>query len=126
MLLSTELLPHIFHRFHHIASSTRTHARDANIDVLIFFFFSDTATPEIYTLSLHDALPIFLGGERSIELGRELFRLPGDIAMERQGLRHTPSVMRHDSGRGVDGKCRDLRRLRAGDLLDIHAAGGGD
>src|ERR1022692_2453972 len=24
----------------------------------IFFFFNDTATPEIYTLSLHDALPI--------------------------------------------------------------------
>src|SRR5260221_6384776 len=25
---------------------------------LIFFFFNDTATTEIYTLSLHDALPI--------------------------------------------------------------------
>ena len=24
-----------------------------------FFFFTDTATPEIYTLSLHDALPIY-------------------------------------------------------------------
>src|SRR6266496_3676851 len=31
----------------------------------IFFFFNDTATTEIYTLSLHDALPIcafFIGG----------------------------------------------------------------
>ena len=27
---------------------------------LIFFFFNDTATTEIYTLSLHDALPISL------------------------------------------------------------------
>src|SRR3712207_8054242 len=26
-----------------------------------FFFFNDTATTEIYTLSLHDALPIFDG-----------------------------------------------------------------
>src|SRR2546428_12727270 len=26
-----------------------------------FFFFNDTATTEIYTLSLHDALPISLG-----------------------------------------------------------------
>src|SRR5258708_39252877 len=26
--------------------------------VLSFFFFNDTATTEIYTLSLHDALPI--------------------------------------------------------------------
>src|SRR6266487_6971031 len=25
---------------------------------IIFFFFNDTATTEIYTLSLHDALPI--------------------------------------------------------------------
>ena len=27
----------------------------------MFFFFNDTATTEIYTLSLHDALPISLG-----------------------------------------------------------------
>src|SRR2546430_7484271 len=27
-----------------------------------FFFFNDTATTEIYTLSLHDALPICPGG----------------------------------------------------------------
>src|SRR5258707_11734769 len=27
-----------------------------------FFFFNDTATTEIYTLSLHDALPIFERG----------------------------------------------------------------
>src|SRR3712207_7191047 len=27
---------------------------------LVFFFFNDTATTEIYTLSLHDALPIFV------------------------------------------------------------------
>src|SRR2546429_4525543 len=27
-----------------------------------FFFFNDTATTEIYTLSLHDALPILPGG----------------------------------------------------------------
>src|SRR3712207_8868568 len=27
----------------------------------LFFFFNDTATTEIYTLSLHDALPIFGG-----------------------------------------------------------------
>src|SRR5688572_33381801 len=28
--------------------------------LIYFFFFNDTATTEIYTLSLHDALPIFL------------------------------------------------------------------
>src|SRR2546430_17316239 len=38
---------------------------------LIFFFFNDTATTEIYTLSLHDALPIcrdvFPSGYQEIE-----------------------------------------------------------
>src|SRR5574340_411739 len=29
----------------------------------LFFFFNDTATTEIYTLSLHDALPICAGGD---------------------------------------------------------------
>src|SRR5439155_21685226 len=31
-----------------------------SIGISSFFFFNDTATTEIYTLSLHDALPIFL------------------------------------------------------------------
>src|SRR6266850_6339156 len=30
-----------------------------------FFFFNDTATTEIYTLSLHDALPIYPSGLRN-------------------------------------------------------------
>src|SRR2546423_15294406 len=37
--------------------------------MFLFFFFNDTATTEIYTLSLHDALPIFV--ER---IGRALNR----------------------------------------------------
>src|SRR3712207_7081693 len=35
------------------------------------FFFNDTATTEIYTLSLHDALPIF-----RLEMIREAARVP--------------------------------------------------
>src|SRR3712207_6908075 len=47
---------------------------------MFFFFFNDTATTEIYTLSLHDALPIFnyeLGGIRSVVLksARELSKV---------------------------------------------------
>src|SRR2546429_5900582 len=34
---------------------------------MIFFFFNDTATTEIYTLSLHDALPISLASGGSGE-----------------------------------------------------------
>src|SRR3712207_9564514 len=36
------------------------------MSVRLLFFFNDTATTEIYTLSLHDALPISrLGGQRA-------------------------------------------------------------
>src|SRR4029434_4146071 len=41
--------------------SLSLHHDTATLYVLLlffFFFFNDTATPEIYTLSLHDALPI--------------------------------------------------------------------
>src|SRR3712207_38873 len=36
----------------------------------IFFFFNDTATTEIYTLSLHDALPIWIN--RRVTHGRRI------------------------------------------------------
>src|SRR5256885_8865549 len=36
------------------------------LGISCFFFFNDTATTEIYTLSLHDALPIF--GQAGLEL----------------------------------------------------------
>src|SRR4028118_935229 len=35
----------------------------ASACILMVFFFNDTATTEIYTLSLHDALPIYPYGE---------------------------------------------------------------
>src|SRR5258708_11781830 len=46
---------------------------------MLFFFFNDTATTEIYTLSLHDALPIFeyqiLGGVRRLGGVKYIFLL---------------------------------------------------
>src|SRR2546429_3144463 len=38
--------------------------------LLLFFFFNDTATTEIYTLSLHDALPICRARYRGCSIGR--------------------------------------------------------
>src|SRR2546429_8657292 len=38
-----------------------------------FFFFNDTATTEIYTLSLHDALPIYRDRRPARELERRQF-----------------------------------------------------
>src|SRR2546430_3517810 len=35
---------------------------------MFFFFFNDTATTEIYTLSLHDALPIWCFGSKTASL----------------------------------------------------------
>src|SRR2546426_2560569 len=50
--------------------------------ISFFFFFNDTATTEIYTLSLHDALPIYdrrvsrLAGLKQLDNAREA---PGDV-----------------------------------------------
>src|SRR2546425_9486047 len=51
--------------------------------VVFFFFFNDTATTEIYTLSLHDALPICEVGERvgGVE-HHDVVGLPRDAARE--------------------------------------------
>src|SRR5437879_13850899 len=46
-----------------------------------FFFYNDTAPTEIYTLSLHDALPI-AGGDLEVparRLGRHRARAPGVV-----------------------------------------------
>src|SRR5256885_12073797 len=43
--------------------------------VVIFFFFNDTATTEIYTLSLHDALPISRH-ELGVDLTRSFVGFP--------------------------------------------------
>src|SRR5574337_288430 len=52
--------------------------------LLCFFFFNDTATTEIYTLSLHDALPIYddvTSGLRQVRtfasFGRYIYELIG-------------------------------------------------
>src|SRR5712675_758000 len=54
-----------------------------------FFFFNDTATTEIYTLSLHDALPIFNAAGR-----RARSRLPAPHAQLALWLRHVSDECR--------------------------------
>src|SRR3712207_8732109 len=60
-----------------------------------FFFFNDTATTEIYTLSLHDALPIFVaGGDGRADL---VARHERDVVdgedVRRVGHRHEQAVL---------------------------------
>src|SRR5256885_16979799 len=61
----------------------------------IFFFFNDTATTEIYTLSLHDALPILRGTAR-----RHHWRGSGALRAEFLAASRR-SVPLHDSGPGA-------------------------
>src|SRR3989442_14631320 len=55
---------------------------------VFFFFFNDTATTEIYTLSLHDALPIFATPD-----GEEVRERHGDV-LGRELDRHLPDLER--------------------------------
>src|SRR3712207_8375864 len=53
---------------------------------MCLFFFNDTATTEIYTLSLHDALPIF--SQSAIRLRVRPFEVPTDLGItQAHGLR---------------------------------------
>src|SRR5690242_21195612 len=57
------------------------------------FFCSDTPPPEIYTLSLHDALPIF-DGQRARQRRNCRIALAGGIAQFLQGVADTALDLR--------------------------------
>src|SRR5260221_5719066 len=68
-----------------------------------FFFFNDTATTEIYTLSLHDALPISAGAAtdgrgREHRLGHEPEHAAGHAqVLVRDGVRDRKSTRLNSS-----------------------------
>src|SRR5258707_13357974 len=74
---------------------------------IVFFFFNDTATTEIYTLSLHDALPICVG------LGRRLARRPGRQLRPGQRPRRFRRLERRAHGRRRDRKSTRLNSSHA-------------
>src|SRR2546430_9886751 len=65
--------------------------------VYLFFFFNDTATTEIYTLSLHDALPIL----RLCLRNRRVFPRTRD-RRSIQGARTTSRVLRRKTLRSEE------------------------
>src|SRR3989454_1045515 len=68
---------------------------------VFFFFFNDTATTEIYTLSLHDALPI--SEEHRARHPRDRQARPARRRTRRGGLRRRHDPLRHEPAeRGAD------------------------
>src|SRR6476620_12614821 len=58
-----------------------------------FFFFNDTATTEIYTLSLHDALPICAGDLVGHPEGNPFADQPfRDVGGQRRSEEHTSEL----------------------------------
>src|SRR5260370_28451826 len=65
-----------------------------------FFFFNDTATTEIYTLSLHDALPISFRHHEAVAVLRErLWHRLRRIVLRREG----GEQRKPDEAFGIDG-----------------------
>ena len=73
------------------------------------FFFNDTATTEIYTLSLHDALPIYVASGRVNDFYEAVFR---DMAVERG---FNPRAVSFDEGKWYE--IDTLDDLRAAEQL---------
>src|SRR3712207_9565420 len=70
---------------------------------MLFFFFNDTATTEIYTLSLHDALPIFndkFEGKRSKLITDDLERKYNLIPSSKVGEKGVTEMPKVDIGKG--------------------------
>src|SRR2546430_13768982 len=65
----------------------------SDLTFFFFFFFNDTATTEIYTLSLHDALPIW---QRDHRRRRDLDEPGGydQVERRRHGHREQPDRLR--------------------------------
>src|ERR1051326_9636091 len=63
------------------------------VSVYHFFFFNDTATTEIYTLSLHDALPIWYASSCWARLSRNSSSPFGLLPMRSE--EHTSELQSH-------------------------------
>src|SRR2546427_8984710 len=74
--------------------------------LFFFFFFNDTATTEIYTLSLHDALPISSREIRRSHHGRGPHHPPG-------ALRRVPCCVSRRRGRASGPRDRKSTRLNS-------------
>src|SRR3989454_2387426 len=82
---------------------------------LRFFFFNDTATTEIYTLSLHDALPIYSERLDHVPRGRVSLTRESEVGAAGRSRRHVPRVkLEHRAHPELAEVPRTVVRPRAG------------
>src|SRR5256885_15277498 len=91
----------------------------------LFFFFNDTATTEIYTLSLHDALPILAIVAAPLALANGHSTLAGDIYKGFSYLCHQLRSEEHTSElqSPCNLVCRLLLEKKKSDQLPILSSG---
>src|SRR2546430_13418229 len=89
------------------------------------FFFNDTATTEIYTLSLHDALPISLEQQQIVRRHRLIERLLAGDRLRERSEEHTSELQSQSNlvCRLLLEKKKDWSRRRASPLPPRACAG---
>src|SRR3712207_9063322 len=97
----------------------------------LFFFFNDTATTEIYTLSLHDALPIYQAFLRVKEPGADLQDVVGvrlrELCLHRVDCIYVDLPLSHPAVQSAGARLDELGfffggiipELRDGDVLRL-------
>src|SRR3712207_7677884 len=94
-----------------------------HVSVLIVtcFFFNDTATTEIYTLSLHDALPIYRDGRRRRSLSGPGAR-QGLSALKRNGSVDRKSTRLNSSHANISYAVFCLKKKKISEKLRLRNA----
>src|SRR5207249_10887561 len=82
-----------------------------SILLIVCFFFTDTAPTEIYTLSLHDALPIW---PADLRLVREAVVPPQVLVRGTYGVSKRADAAADPLGRGPSNRARPNGRVEAG------------
>src|SRR2546421_8629454 len=82
--------------------------------IITLFFFNDTATTEIYTLSLHDALPIFTRIEKECDgaIAQQLAQGHRRSVVGSRGKIRCDGAERRERGRHASCSARDRKSTR--------------
>src|SRR2546426_3434758 len=79
--------------------------------IFFFFFFNDTATTEIYTLSLHDALPISFARQKYLQSRHPRRIAPAHDEHAHPGLPHAGQSRSEEHTSELQSPCNLVCRL---------------